>query len=115
VESILTEWSSKHSSTAPGTVAEPTEALLAEIAQGRISEDSRTASRPGEQGLAEDPGGLQDVGADSGARLPVWAASGLIVAGARIAFWRLKQRKQRKVEVGPAALDRAKRVSKKAK
>ena len=115
VESILTEWSSTHSSTAPSTVAEPTEALLAEIAKSRISEDSRTTSRPGEQGLAEDPGGLQDVGADRGARLPVWAASGLIVVGARIAFWRLKQRRQRKVEAGPAALDRAKQMSKKAK
>ena len=115
LESILAEWGSRHSSTAPGTVAEPAEALLAEIAQGQMSEDSGTTSRPGEEASAEDAGGLPEVDGDPGARLRVWVASGLIVAGARLGFQRLRQRRQGKVEVRPAAEDGAKGVSKKAK
>jgi len=114
-DSILAEWGSTHSATAPGTVAEPAEALLAEIAHGRTSEGSGTTSRPREESLDEDAGGLAEIGADRSARLPVWLASGLIAAGARIGFRRLRQRRQRKIEVWPAAPDSAQDGSKKAK
>ena len=115
LDSILAEWDSRHSSITPGSVAEPAEALLAEIAHGRMSEDAGTTSRPGEEGLGEDAGGLPEGDRDAGSRLSAWFASGLIVAGARIGFRHLRQRRQRKVEVRPAAEDRAKEVNRNAK
>ena len=115
LESILADWGSRRFSTATGRLAEPAEALLAEIAQCQMSEDFGTTSRPGAESLREDEGGLPEVDSDSGARLRVWVASGLIVVGARLGFQRLRHRRQGKVVIRPAAEDGAKGVSKKAK
>ena len=73
---------------ATGTVAEPSDALLAEIAQGRMPEGFGSQSRRGGEGRGEDAGGSQEIGGDGGERLPVWVASGLIVLGTQIAFRR---------------------------
>jgi hypothetical protein len=107
-DSILAAWGSRHSPTAPGTVAERDEALLEQIAHGRVSEGSGDASRPGEASLGEDSGTGPEAGGNPGRRSPVSVASGLLVAGARMAFRRLRQRRQRQLEVGPAAGDRVK-------
>jgi hypothetical protein len=114
-ESILADWASKSSATAPGALAGPAEELLAEIAQRRISEDSSTASPPLARDAREDPGDSLRNGRDPGARLGAWFDYGLLVAGAGMAFRRLERRRGRNAEVGPAAEDRAKGVSKKAK
>jgi hypothetical protein len=107
-DSILADWGSRHSSTATGLDAEPAEALLAEIAHGRMSEDAVITSQPGKEGLGEEASVLPEGDSEAGARLSAWFASGLIAAGARIGFRRLGQRRQRKVEVRPTAEESAK-------
>jgi hypothetical protein len=101
-DTILAEWGSPHTSTAPRTVAKPADVLPPAIAPSPMSERAGTTSRRGDTSLREDGRVTQEDSQDSGARLSVLATSSLIVFGARIAFRCLGERKPRKVELRPA-------------